>query len=110
MILLLPRLRISLAWLEQPLPFDSFFHCSRGGFERGLALGTLAILGSALALGWLVCARPGVRAEGPGARDEADDHAADHQRGDAEAQDPTQDSGLRKGFHRSGVPHVWRRL
>src|SRR4051812_11221487 len=66
--------------------------------------GGLGYPGSALVLGLSVCARPEVRAEGPVAGKEADDHAADHQGGDTEAQDPTQGGRLRKGFHRSGVP------
>jgi len=36
---------------------------------------------------------------GPVACDEADHHTADHQGGDAEAQDPTEDSGLGEGLH-----------
>src|SRR3954454_15414561 len=91
--ILIGSYRTGLRWPEALA--GSPFPAIQGGSERGLALGALATLWGALALGLLISAKPRVRADGPVARDEADDYAADHQSGDAEAQDPTQDSRLR---------------
>ena len=58
-----------------------------------------AILRGALVLRLLVSSGPRVRDDGPEARNEADDHTADHQGSEAEAQDPAEDSGLGEGFY-----------